>query len=311
MLDVVHAMFPNVLLLNHCKRGSARARKLIEDVTRMLFPQGQDTHDRTHEEEAELVKAVVAMLPPCTNLAGFKGQVVTYLRDSAIHANKLMHATHMKSRSKMKLLTGTTRTQIDKAIKANKCIQATDRLYHVGQVLKCTSGYLSGKWRVVTGRDYTVVDIDPKGLWLRDPTKPIVDAPAALAPAKPKRGRPSKKAAATLLRPQRDGAHPIEWKGATWQYDYGHAITCHKLQGSSLAASILLVDGDSKHVTAEWLLVALTRSLTGEVFRYSGTELANSRHEPYDFFKRDISGHVTVRGVHIEPTNIPCGRQHS
>jgi hypothetical protein len=171
---------------------------------------------------------------------------------------------------------------MDKAIVAGKCIQATARLYYVGQVLKCTSGYLSGKWRVVTGREYTVVDIVPKGLWLLDPTEPIVDAPA------PK--RPSKKAAApTVVRPQRDGAHPFQWKGAAWQYDYGHSITCHKLQGSSLAASILLVDGDHKHVTAEWLLVALTRSLTGQVFRYSGTELANSRHEPYEFFMSSSS----------------------
>jgi hypothetical protein len=160
-------------------------------------------------------------------------------------------------------------------------------------MLRCTSGYLSGTWRVVTGREYTVVDIDPEGLWLRDPSEPIVDAP--VAPAKPKRGRPSKTAAApTVVRPQRNGAHPIHWKGAAWQYDYGHAITCHKLQGSSLAASILLVDGDHKHIMAEWLLVALTRSLTGEVFRYNGTELNDSRHEPYEFFKRYISGHVSA-----------------
>jgi hypothetical protein len=160
-------------------------------------------------------------------------------------------------------------------------------------MLRCTSGYLSGTWRVVTGREYTVVDIDPEGLWLRDPSEPIVDAP--VAPAKPKRGRPSKTAAApTVVRPQRNGAHPIHWKGAAWQYDYGHAITCHKLQGSSLAASILLVDGDHKHIMAEWLLVALTRSLTGEVFRYNGTELNDSRHEPYEFFKPHISGHVAA-----------------
>lgn len=78
MPDIVHAVFPNVLLLTHCERGSAKARKLIEDVTSLLS-QGELTPDRSHENEDKLAKAVVATLMHCTNLAPFDGHVFTFL----------------------------------------------------------------------------------------------------------------------------------------------------------------------------------------------------------------------------------------
>jgi hypothetical protein len=305
MLDIVHAVFPNVLLLNHCKRGSAKARKLIEDVTCDLFPQGELTPDRSHEDEDELVKAVVAKLTHCTNLAAFDGQVFTYLCDSAVHVNKIVHATCLKVCQKLKLLTTTTQDEIDAAIAARKYIQAIDRLYHLGQKLKCTSRYMSGKWRVVTGNENTVVDIDPKRNWLHDPSEPIVDAPAAPAPRK----RSSKKAAApTVMRPQRDGTHPssgraplgtdgadtstpIEWSTALYHFDYCYSINVHRAQGASLMGDLLLLDGFSKHETLAWMLVACTRGAGGGTLTvYRGLEVKHEKGAATKYFADLMEG---------------------
>lgn len=61
-----------------------------------------------------------------------------------MHANSLMHTARMKFRPKLKVRSETTQEHNDTTITANKRIHATDRLNYVGQVLKCTSGYMSG-----------------------------------------------------------------------------------------------------------------------------------------------------------------------